>query len=106
MSLLSTNLAYRLVEDSLPWDRAVQFHIDAFLQAYTLHDSHWITLHANCGWEDAAIAVFSFDPIWNQSVSTAISHCADWPTLFLRFRCVSRIQMTGFSDIGGIQRGI
>jgi hypothetical protein len=106
MSLLPTNLASRLIEDSLPWDRATQFHIRDFLEAYTLHDSNWITLHVHCGWEDSAIAIISFDPVWNQSVSAPTSHCADWPLLFLRFAWVSNIQMAGFSDIGGLQRGI
>ena len=70
MSLLPTSVASRLIEDSLPWNRATRFHIRAFLEAYTLHDSDWVTLHVNCGWEDSVIAVIRFDPVWNQSVST------------------------------------
>jgi hypothetical protein len=106
MILLSANLSSRLIEDSLPWDCATQFHIRNFLEAYALHDSNWITLHVNCGWGDSAVAVFRFDPVWNQSVSMPTSNCADWPVLFLRFTRVSNIEMAGFSDIGGIQRGI
>jgi len=105
-SLLPSTLSAKLIEDSLPWDCATQFHIDAFLESYTLHDSHWIMLHINCGWEDAAITVMRFDPIWNELVPNPTSHCADWPFLFLRFTCVSNIQMAGYSDIGGLQRGI
>jgi hypothetical protein len=39
-------------------------------------------------------------------VSAPTSFVADWPLLFLRFSCVSSIQLSGFSNIGGIQRGI
>lgn len=106
MSLLSANLAYCLIEDSLPWDRSIQSHIDAFLQKYTLHDSYWIGLHTNCGLEDSAVAVIRFDPIWNSSVSAPTSLVSNWPLLFIRFNCVNTIRMIGFRNIGGTQRGI
>lgn len=103
---LSENLAHAVLDDSLPWNHSLQSHIDAFLQKYTLHDSCWIGLHAYCGWEDAAVAIVSFDPVWNPSVSTPTSHVADWPLLFIRFNSVNTIRMVGFRDIGGTQRGI
>jgi hypothetical protein len=106
MSLLSVNLAHSVVDDSLPWDRSIQLHIDTFLQRYTLHDSYWIALHINCGLDDTAVAAISFDPVWNPSVSTPTSHVANWPLLFIRFNCVNTIRMAGFRDIGGTQRGI
>ena len=106
MSFLSTNVAHCLVDDSLPWDRSIQLHIEAFLQKYTLHDSYWIGLHTNCGFEDAAVAVICFDPVWNSSVSAPTSLVANWPLLFIRSNCVNTIRMTGFKDIGGTQRGI
>jgi hypothetical protein len=106
MSFPSVDLAHAIVDDSLPWDRSIQLHIDAFLRRYTLHDSYWIALHTNCGLDDTAIAAISFDPVWNPSVSTPTSHVADWPLLFIRFNCVNTIRMAGFSDIGGTQRGI
>lgn len=106
MSFLSVDLAHAVVDDSLPWDRSIQLHIDAFLQRYTLHDSHWIALHTNCGLDDNAVAAMSFDPVWNPSVSTPTSHVADWPLLFIRFNCVNTIRLAGFRDIGGTQRGI
>jgi len=106
MSQLSQNISLQLIEDSLPWDRAARLHMRDFLAAYTLHDSIWISLQLNCGWEDSAIAVIRFDPVWNQSVSPATSRCADWPLLFLRFARVSSIHMAGFSNIGGMQREI
>jgi hypothetical protein len=106
MALLSTKLAYCVIDDSLPWERSIQSHIDAFLQKYTLHDSYWIGLHTNCGLEDSAVAIIRFDPVWNSSVSTPTSLVADWPVLFIRFNCVNTLRMTGFRDIGGTQRGI
>jgi len=106
MSLISANLAHRVLEGYLPWDRAVEIHIDAFLERYTLHDSMWVGLFTDCGQEDAAFAVIILDPVWNPSVSTPTSICADWPLLFLRFKSVSAIQLSGFTDIGGTQRGI
>ena len=103
MSLLPANLAVQLMEGSLPWDRSTQLHIDTFLRLYTLHDSYWIGMHANCGWDDAAIAVIRFDPVWNSSVSFPTSLVADWPLLFLRFSCVNTIRLSGFRDNGGGQ---
>jgi hypothetical protein len=103
---LPNSIASKIVEDALPWPDSTQFHIDAFLQRYTLHDSYWLGLHVNCGWEASAIAVIRFDPVWNSSVSAPTSTVADWPLLFVRFTCVASIQLSGFSDIGGIQRGI
>jgi hypothetical protein len=106
VSTLSANLAHRILNDNLPWDRSVELHIDAFLEKYTLHDSLWIGLFADCGFEDAVIAVVRFDPVWNSSVSAPTSVCADWPLLFLRFKSASVIRLSAFRDIGGIQRGI
>jgi hypothetical protein len=106
MSFLSANIAHCIVDDSLPWDRSIQAHIDVFLKKYTLHDSYWIGLLTNCGLEDAAVAVISLDPVWNPSVSPPTSLVANWPLLFLRFNCVSTIRLAGFRNIGGIQRGI
>ena len=106
MPLLSAILAQHLVEDSLPWGRSTQLHIASFLQLYTLHDSYWIGIHTNCGFDDSAIAVISFDPVWNSSVSAPTSIVADWPLLFLRLNCVNTIRLSGFRDIGGTQRGI
>jgi hypothetical protein len=104
--MLSTNLAHRIIEANLPWERSMEVHIDNFLEQYTLHDSLWIGLFTDCGFEDTAIAVISFDPVWNSSVSNPTSVCADWPLLLLRFKCVSAISLSGYSDIGGTQRGI
>jgi hypothetical protein len=106
MSELSANLAAQLVDESLPWDRSTQMHIDSFLRLYTLHDSYWIGVHANCARGDTATAVFRFDPVWNPSVSRPTSFVSDWPLLFLRFNCVSSIRLSGFRDNGHVQRGI
>ena len=106
MPLLSANLAAQLLDDSLPWDRATQMHIDAFLKHYTLHDSYWIGLHAQCAWGDEAVAVLSFDPVWNPSVSLPKPIVSNWPWLFLRFNCVNTVRLSGFRDVKGVQRGI
>jgi hypothetical protein len=106
MSLLPADLAVQLIEGSLPWDRSTQLRIDAFLRLYTLHDSYWMGMHNNCAWDDTAIAVIRFDPVWNSSVSAPTSLVADWPLLFLRFNCVNTICFSGFKNNVGVQRGI
>jgi hypothetical protein len=103
---LPNDLAAKIVESTLPWSDATQFHIKAFLERYTLHDSNWLGLQVDCGWEDSVVAVIVFDPVWNSSISAPTSVVANWPLLFMRFTCVSSIQLSGFSDIGGLQRGI
>ena len=106
MSLLPVNLAIQLAEDALPWDCSTQIHIETFLKRYTLHDSYWIGMQTGCAWGDAAIAVISFDPVWNSSVSAPTSLVSQWPLLFLRFNCVNTMRLSGFRDNGGVQRGI
>ena len=101
----SANFASQFT-DTLRWSDATQFHIDGFLRRYTLHDSNWLGIHVDCGWEDSVIAAIQFDPVWNSSVCAPTSTVADWPLLFMRFACVSSIELSGFSDIGGLQRGI
>jgi hypothetical protein len=95
-----------LVEGALPWDQSIQLDISKFLELYTLHDSYWIGLYTDCAYEDSSVAAIRFDPVWNSSVSTPTSFVADWPLLFLRFSCVSSIQLSGFRNIDGTQRGI
>ena len=104
--MLSANLAHRIIEGNLPWERSLEVHIDSFLEQYTLHDSDWIGLFTDCGFEDTAIAVISFDAVWNSSVNHPTSACAEWPLLFLRFKCVSAIYLSGYGNIGSTQRGI
>jgi hypothetical protein len=106
MALLSANLTFQIVEESLPWDRSTQMHIAAFLKRYTLHDSYWIGVQVGCAWGDVAVAVIRFDPVWNSSVSNPTSLVADWPLLFLRFNSVNAIRLSGFRDNGDTQRGI
>lgn len=106
MALLPANLARRFMDGDLPWERSVELHIDSFLKRYTLHDSDWIGLFTDCAFEDSAVAMICFDPVWNSSLSTPTSVCADWPLLFLRFRYVSVIHLSGFKNSEGTQRGI
>jgi hypothetical protein len=106
MSIIPANIAFRLVEGFLPWDQSIQLDISDFLRLYTLHDSHWIGLYTDCAWEDSSILAIRFDPFCNASVSTPTSVVADWPLLFLRFSCVTSIQLSGFSNNGRSQRGI
>jgi len=106
MSDISPELAVQLIDNSLPWDRATQMHIDAFLKRYTLHDSYWEAMQTNCAWADTATAVFRFDPVWNSSVSAPTSFVSDWPLLVIRFNCVSTIRLSGFKDFGRSPRDI
>ncbi len=96
-----SDLATALVYDALPWSEGTQFHIDTFLQRYTLHDSAWLGLHINCASNDSAVAFIRLDPVWNSSVSPPTSTLADWPLLFLRFTCVASVQISGFRDVRG-----
>jgi hypothetical protein len=106
MSFLPPIVASQLIEDSLPWARSSQLHIDDFLSRYSLHDSYWIGLHADCGCVDSVIAVFRFDPYWNSSVSRPTPTVADWPLLFLRFNSVNTIRLSRFTNNGDGHAGI
>ena len=106
MSSIPANVASQIIDGSLPWTHSTRFHIDSFLQTYSLHDSNWISLLTNCGREDTTIAIIQFDPVWNPSISKPTSRVADWPLLFLRFNCVEMVELSGFTDIDGLGRGI
>ena len=104
--ILPPDIASMLIDGDMPWDRGTEFRAAAFLEHYTLHDSGWLGMHIDCGWHDTVVAAISFDPVWNRHIAQPTSLVADWPLLFLRFESVSSIQMSGFAEIGGIQRGI
>jgi hypothetical protein len=104
--ILPPDIASMLIDGEMPWDRGTEFRAAAFLEHYTFHDSGWLGIHVDCGWRDTVVAAISFDPVWNRHIAEPTSLVADWPLLFLRFESVSSIQMSGFAEIGGIQRGI
>ena len=76
------------------------------LRRFTLHDSHWLSLNINSGWGDSAVAVILLDSVWNPAVSNVPIQGANEPLLFIRFESVSSIRLSGFHQVGNVQRGI
>jgi hypothetical protein len=105
MPPLSLALAIQ-VPGSLRWDRSIQVPINRLLDLCNLGGSSWIGLHTDCGYGDEATAMFRLDPFCNSSVSTPTSIVSDWPLLFIRFKCVSTIRLSGFRDVGGYSREV
>ena len=104
--MIPDRLAALLAQESLPWNEAEEWHIDEFLRAFTLHDSHWLGLQFDVAWDGFATAAIAFDPVWNKIGEEATSTCAKWPTLFIRFPNTQRVSKENYADVGGVQRGI
>jgi len=104
--MIPDRLATLLAQEALPWNEGEEWHIDEFLRAFTLHDSHWFGLQFDVAWDGSATAAIGFDPIWNKMGEEPTSTCANWPTLFIRFPDTSRVSKENYADVGGIQRGI
>jgi hypothetical protein len=104
--MLPEKLARDIAEEEVQWDGAQICSISEFLARYTLHDSHWIGMHVDAAWEGDATAIICFDPHWNKIDVQDSSNCDEWPILLIRFTAITSINMTGYRDVGGVQRGI
>jgi hypothetical protein len=99
-------LAHDIVSEALPWPKAETWDINYFLKVCSLHDSLWLGLHADTGWDGCATAVISLHPHMNEQFIRPSSNSTEWPLLLIHLPAVSNIQIVGYKDIGGIQRGI
>ena len=91
-------LADALLTDSLPWEQAVPTRLDAFLAAYTLHDSDWIAFSLDPSYDGGGLAVLRWDTFWTEGrVAFPGSFVADWPILLIRFRRVHSCRQVGYN---------
>lgn len=104
--LLPESLAKDIIEQNISWDRGQIFTVDDFLSTFTLHDSIWIGLHLDAGWDGNVTAILSLDPVWNKIEVLNPSQCAGWPILLILFPTVQSVKLDNYNDIGGLQRGI
>jgi hypothetical protein len=96
-----------LSENTLPWHLARDYTIQEFSKKYTLHDAVWITLIQDVAYENTAILVIRWDPVWlPDEICQSTSWVKDWPILFVKVDKVDQISFLRYEDIGGIPRGI
>ena len=89
-------LAEDLLWGDLPWDKAEETTMPAFLSAYTLHDSYWINLVLYP--DNSAAAALRFDAFWTKGrVPHPGSRVADWPLLLILFDPVYQITSNSYS---------
>ena len=90
-------LADALLTDSLPWDQAVSTTLETFLQAYSLHDSCWITFSLDPVYDGGGLAAIRWDTFWTEGrVAYPGDMVAGWPILLIRFKRVHGCRQTGY----------
>lgn len=115
--------------DMLDWRNSTEATIFEFLDKIKLHDSFLLKLGVNCAWDNSVI--FAVKWAWKEdsenekNLKQAGNNIKDFkyiikkkiinkntffivsiPILLIKFNNVKKIEMSGFKDIGGIQRDI
>jgi hypothetical protein len=95
------------MQHTLPWGEGREYSFAEFSEKYTLHDSAWVGLFHDVGYEDSVILAFLWDAVWlPNELARSISNTGDWLLLLVKVERVSRVSTSGYADIGGILRGI
>jgi hypothetical protein len=94
-----------IVEDDLPWDKIDRVDFNYFSERYTLHDSHWIGIFYDIGYEDSATLAILWDEFWlPPAIKERISPNSDRTFLFIRLTGVSEISTSNFKDDYGLMQ--
>ena len=100
-------VASAIVNGDLPWNSALRISFEEFSKKYTLHDSTWVGVFADVAYDNSLVLAFKWDSIWLPAgIYPPSQRVADWPILFIRILNSSSLTLEGFSDVGGLQRGI
>lgn len=96
-----------LVEDDLPWDKAVHLTKEEFCAKYTLHDSFWVGAFQNIGFNKNIILAFQWDAHWlPEHLKVENGVVEDWPYLFIKLEEALEITQENYEDIGNTSRAI
>ena len=97
----------KLVDDDLPWDKSAKLSLCSFLEKYTLHDSYWIGVTYNVGFDQSATLSFQWDSVWlPDDVKERSSIVDDWPYLFIKLDVVYQISTANYIGIDYMSRAI
>lgn len=79
-----------------------QFH-----EKYTLHDSHWIGIFYNVGYEQAVTLAILWDVVWlPEEIKTSTSIIDNLLYLVIRLTGIEQINTANCVDIGYVSRTI
>jgi hypothetical protein len=94
-------------EDTLLWQQGIRMTFIDFHKKYTLHDSDWIGIFFDVGYQQTATLAIQWDPVWlPDSIAKSTSKVSDWLYLFIKLQNVTQFSTGNYVDIGGNCRSI
>ncbi len=98
-------LYQELIDNCLPWQEGKNMSFGDFNEQYTLHDSYWIGIFYNIGYEQAITLAIQWDAVWlPDEIKKNITVVDDYPYLFIRLRGIEQVSTANYVEIGDISR--
>ncbi|MEH1792410.1 hypothetical protein [Nostoc sp.] len=96
-------LSQELINNRLPWQEGKNMSFGDFNEQYTLHDSYWIGIFYNIGYEQAITLAIDWDSVWlPDEIKKSIPDGELY--IFIRLTGVEQISTANYIDIGNISR--
>ncbi|MEH1776221.1 MAG: hypothetical protein V7K64_18565 [Nostoc sp.] len=96
-------LSQDIINNCLPWQSGKNMSFGDFNEQYTLHNSYWIGIFYNIGYEQAITLAIDWDSVWlPDEIKKSIT--VGEPYLFIRLTGVEQISTANYIDIGNISR--
>jgi len=97
----------KLIDDGFPWDKTGFVDVSSFSKKYTLHDSCWVGMFFDVGFEASATMAFQWDSFWlPEQLQKQTPTVDDWPYLFIRINNIEQITTKNFGTETDICRAI
>ncbi|MBC6433161.1 hypothetical protein FM036_21570 [Nostoc sp. HG1] len=96
-------LYQELINNCLPWQSGKNMSFGDFNEQYTLHDSSWIGIFYNIGYEQAITLAIDWDSVWlPDEIKKSIPLGELY--IFIQLTGVEQISTANYIDIGNISR--
>jgi hypothetical protein len=107
MSTFPRWLSETLIGDTVNWFALPQIDPLALRQMITLHDSTQVKVLIDSAWDGYVMIAVRWDTYWNKDILEYPGDAvARWPFLIIQIEGVSKIEISDFAPIGGIQRTV
>lgn len=92
-------LYQELIDNCLPWQSGKNISFGDFKKQYTLHDSHWIGIFYNIGYEQAITLAIEWDAVWlPDEIKKSLT--VGEPYLFIQLTGIEQVSTANYVDIG------
>jgi len=96
-------LSQELINNCLPWQEGKNMSFGNFNEQYTLHDSCWIGIFYNIGYEQAITLAIDWDSVWlPDEIKKSITDGEAY--IFIRLTGIEQISMANYIEMGNISR--